>query len=335
MRRLFLTLLLCLTVFHLASKEMEVIFQGPKEIGDWGTVELSSIQFHNLEMGDTIYVFTSMVDSTSLGSFQDHNWHTIAGVINGQAITGDFEFVVKSEEMLNELKQYGLKVRGFNYTLDKVVIKPQDNMIQTILIISGSVIFLLILMTIAILVWKNKQLQKAYCSVYQRNLDVVAAADNERRIRAHYEGQIEAFKEMILTGMVGSAARQKYQNSNLADDDKEILINRILKLFEDTDEIYAEDFNMQKLASLVASNYNNVSQVINERMGKNFNQLLNEYRINEACRRFNNVAKFGNFTIEAIGNSVGYGSRSTFITQFKAFTGMTPSEFQNMARQIR
>ena len=138
-----------------------------------------------------------------------------------------------------------------------------------------------------------------------------------------------------MTGMVGQAVKQKYQNSNLADDDKEILINRILTLFEDTDEIYAEDFNMQKLASLVASNYNNVSQVINERAGKNFNQLLNEYRINEACRRFNNVAKFGNYTVEAIGNSVGYGSRSTFITQFKSFTGMTPSEFQNMARQIR
>lgn len=335
MRRFFLTILLSLIVFISQGKEMEVIYQGPKEIGDWGTVDLSSINFHSLDIGDTIYVFTSKVDSTSLGSFQDHHWHTIPGLINGQAITGDYEFVVKSEDLLNNLKQYGLKIRGFNYTIEKVVIKHHDQLLQVILIISGSIIFLLIVLTIVILAWKNNQLQKAYSSVYQRNLAVVAAADHERQIRAHYEGQIEAFKEMIITGMVGQAVKQKYQNSNLADDDKEILINRILKLFEETDEIYAEDFNMQKLASLVASNYNNVSQVINERAGKNFNQLLNEYRINEACRRFNNVAKYGNYTVEAIGNSVGYGSRSTFITQFKTFTGMTPSEFQNMARQIR
>jgi AraC-like DNA-binding protein len=78
-----------------------------------------------------------------------------------------------------------------------------------------------------------------------------------------------------------------------------------------------------------------VSQVINEQMGKNFNALLNEYRIQEACRRFNDIANYGNYTIEAIGNSVGYNSRSTFITQFKSVTGLTPSEFQKMAKEIR
>lgn len=335
MRRPFVLIVSIMVFFTMNANEVEVIYQGPKAIGDWGTVELSSIKFHDLEVGDTIYVYTSKVDSTSLGSFQDHNWHTIPGLINGQAITGDYEFVVKSEGLLSSLKEHGLKIRGYNYTIDKVAIKHGDKLVEAILIISGIIILLLVLLTIAILVWKNRQLQKAYGSIYHRNLDIIAAADHERQIRALYEGQIEAFKDIIRNGVAGMPVKQKYQNSNLGDEDKEMLITRILKFFEETDEIYAEDFNMQKLASLVASNYNNVSQVINERTGKNFNQLLNEYRIQEACRRFNNVAKYGNYTIEAIGNSVGYGSRSTFITQFKSITGMTPSEFQNMARQIR
>lgn len=111
MKRLIISLLsLCWFSVMLANEE-EVIYQGPYAIDDWGTIEISSIKFHNLEVGDTIYVYTSHVDSTSLGSFQGHRWSDLPGVINGQVITGDYEFVVKSEEVLNELKQFGLKVR--------------------------------------------------------------------------------------------------------------------------------------------------------------------------------------------------------------------------------
>ena len=335
MRRLYVLLLLLCSVPVLLANEVEVIYEGPREIGDWGTVELSSIKFHNLGVGDTIYVYTSQVDSTSQGAFQDHDWHTIPGLINGQAITGDYEFVVRGDGVLNELKQFGLKIRGFNYTVDKVVIKHSDQLVRTILIISGCIILLLILLTIVILAWKNRQLHKANLQLYARNMDVLAAVDEEKRMKARYEGEITAFKEMIQNGLAGDTVRQKYQNSKLADDDKTMLLSRIMDLFENTDEIFAEDFNMNKLASLVGSNYKNVSQVINEMIGKNFNALLNEYRIQEACRRFNDIANFGNYTVEAVGNSVGYGSRSTFVTQFKIVTGLTPSEFQNMARQIR
>ena len=107
----------------LQANKVEEIYQGPKVIGDWDTVELSSIKFHNLKIGDTIYVYVSKVDSTSKGSFQGHDWDSLPGIINGQTITGDYEFVVKSDEILNELRQYGLKVRGENYVVEKIVIK--------------------------------------------------------------------------------------------------------------------------------------------------------------------------------------------------------------------
>ena len=335
MRRLALFLLLWCSAIGLWADRVEQIYKGPRDIGDWGTVELSSIKFHKLEVGDTIYVYTSGVDSCSQGAFQDHEWHTIPGLINGQAITGDYEFVVRNEGVLNELKQFGLKIRGYNYTVEKVVIKHSDQLVRSILIISGCIILLIILAAVVILAWKNRQLRKVNLQLYARNMDVLAAVDEERRMKARYEGEIAAFKELIEKGLAGEAVRQKYQNSKLAEDDKTMLQDRIMNLFENTDEIFMEDFNMNKLATLVGSNYKNVSQVINELMGKNFNALLNEYRIQEACRRFNDIANYGNYTVEAIGNSVGYGSRSTFVTQFKIITGLTPSQFQNMARQIR
>lgn len=335
MKRLFICLLTLCWFSVIQANEEETLYQGPYAIDDWGTVEISSIKFHNLEVGDTIYVYTSKVDSTSLGAFQNHEWKTLPGLINGQAITGDYEFVVKSEEVLNELKQFGLKVRGYNYVVEKVVVKHNDQLVRTILMISGFIILLLIFVAMGILIWKNRQLSKANQQLYARNMDILVAADEEKRLKARYEGELAAIKEMIQNGVVGETVKQKYQNSTLAEDEKTMLQDRIMNLFENTDEIFAEDFNMNKLADLVGSNYKNVSQVINELIGKNFNALLNEYRIQEACRRFNDTVNYGNYTIEAVGNSVGYGSRSTFVTQFKTITGLTPSEFQNMARQIR
>ena len=134
---------------------------------------------------------------------------------------------------------------------------------------------------------------------------------------------------MLQSGLGG----KKYQNSTLDEDDKVVITERIFKLFEDSEEYLATDFNMNKLAELVGSNYKNVSQVINENFKKNFNTLLNEYRINEACRRLLDLTHYGNYTIEAIGESVGFGSRSTFMTTFKKITGLTPSEFQRQARR--
>ena len=328
MKRLYLFLMAVCLASALFANEVEVIYQGPYEIGDWGTVELSSIKFHNLEIGDTIYVYASKVDSTSKGAFQGHDWDSLPGIINGQVITGDYELVVKNQDVLDELRQYGLKVRGENYVIDKIVIKHNDHFVRDIIISASILIILSLFLAMGILIYKNRQLRKAYASIYQKNLDVLAAADQEHRIRSHYQGQIAAYKEMLMSGLGG----KKYQNSTLDDDDKVVITERIFKLFEDSEEYLATDFNLNKLAELVGSNYKNVSQVVNENFKKNFNTLLNEYRIKEACRRMGDLTHYGNYTIEAIGESVGFGSRSTFISTFKKITGLTPSEYQ---RQVR
>jgi len=333
MKQLLASAIIILLFVSCGTRQEEDIYRGPKQIGDWGTVELSSIKFHSLEMGDTIYVYTANIVPSSQGAFQNHKWDSIAGAINGQQITGDYEMVVDSRDLLANLKKHGLKVRGKDYVIERIAIKHTPNLERTIISIAVAVILAAILITIIILVIKNRQLRKAGRALYARNMAALAAADEERKQRLHYEGQIAAFKEMILSGVAGEAVKQKYQGSKLADDEKELLRNRIMNIFEQTDEIFAEDFNMQKLASLVNSNYKNVSQVINEVMGKNFSALLNEYRIQEACRRLNDVAHYGHHTIEAIGTDLGYGSRSTFVTQFKAITGLAPSEFQNLARK--
>lgn len=327
MKRLLSIILTLLTALATMAGNVEEIYKGPRQIGDWDAIELTSIKFHNLQLGDTIYVYASGITPQSKGAFQNHNWHTLApDILNGQTINGDFEMIVHTQEVLDELKRYGLKVRGCHYVLNRVVIKHADNQIRTIITTATCIVLLVVIVAFALLLRKNRQLARANRSIYKANLSVIAAADRERQMRTRYEGEIAAYREMM------QAANKKYQNSTLGDDDKAALTDRILKVFENGDEIFESNFDMNRLAELVGSTYKNVSQTVNEQLGKNFNQVLNEYRIKEACRRLNDQATYGNYTIEAIGESVGYGSRSTFVTQFKTLTGLTPSEFQNLAR---
>jgi AraC-like DNA-binding protein len=90
---------------------------------------------------------------------------------------------------------------------------------------------------------------------------------------------------------------------------------------------------LERLAMLSGSKYKYVSQVINEYYEQNFNNFLNSYRIKEACKRMSDLENYGNYTIEAISESVGFKSRSTFVASFKRITGLTPSQYQRMARE--
>ena len=70
------------------------------------------------------------------------------------------------------------------------------------------------------------------------------------------------------------------------------------------------------------------SKAINVNGGKNFRSLLNEYRIREACQRLSDADRYGHLTLQAIAESVGFVSASSFIRAFKQVTGTTPSNYK-------
>ncbi len=63
-----------------------------------------------------------------------------------------------------------------------------------------------------------------------------------------------------------------------------------------------------------------------KKLGSSFLELINKYRIEEAKSLILDPKL--NETIEGIGYSVGFNSKSTFHSAFKRITGQTPSEFK-------
>lgn len=122
-------------------------------------------------------------------------------------------------------------------------------------------------------------------------------------------------------------------NSGLSDEQSTRLLEKVNSVLEDVNVISRDDFSLAMLAKMVESNTKYVSMVINETYGKNFKTYLNEYRIREACRRLADEETYGNMTIQAIYEQLGYKTATSFVNAFRKINGMTPSQYQKLAKE--
>lgn len=79
------------------------------------------------------------------------------------------------------------------------------------------------------------------------------------------------------------------------------------------------------LTRAVGVNSTVLSHLINKGFEKNFNDFINEYRINEVKSR---LRATDDETMLAIALESGFNSKATFNRAFKKFTGRTPREYQ-------
>ncbi|ABQ03573.1 helix-turn-helix domain-containing protein [Flavobacterium johnsoniae] len=90
------------------------------------------------------------------------------------------------------------------------------------------------------------------------------------------------------------------------------------------------NLNLQDLSREINISSHQLSQFLNNNLGKNFTSFVNEFRINEACRIITSNDKL---TLESVGYDVGFNSKSTFFAAFKKHTGTTPLNYQLQALQ--
>lgn len=202
-----------------------------------------------------------------------------------------------------------------------------------IIIILCICIVFISLASLLYILYKNKQLRHNQQQLYLRMLDILKTDEQIRKQRDLYENQIQMISKE--TSLPKNIKTVKYQNSSLEEEKKDIIFKKIQKVMENVEIITASDFTLSMLAQQVGISYPQASQVINEKVGKNFNALLGEYRIKEACNRLSDLQHYGNLTIEGIASGVGFKSRTNFVAIFKRVTGLTPSEYQRIAKMSK
>jgi AraC-like DNA-binding protein len=120
---------------------------------------------------------------------------------------------------------------------------------------------------------------------------------------------------------------EKYRKSSLNEQVKQRILNNILNEFEKQEYFSDNLASLSDLARRTGESPHHVSQVINEKLEKNFFELLASYRI-EKAKKLILEDKKGRLTIEEISEMVGYNSKTAFNNSFKKLTGKTPSEFR-------
>ena len=119
----------------------------------------------------------------------------------------------------------------------------------------------------------------------------------------------------------------KYQKSSLSDENKELILSKIRKEMEDNSYFKNNLASLSGLAKQINESSHHVSQVINEKLGKSFYDLLASYRV-EHAKELILQDKNSKITVEELAEKVGYNSKSSFNSAFKTITSKTPSEFR-------
>ena len=101
-----------------------------------------------------------------------------------------------------------------------------------------------------------------------------------------------------------------------------------LKKMMEEDKIYQDpNLNMTILSEKTGLSNSYLSQIINQKDGRNFFDFVNEYRIDEVKQKMSDP-KYSHYTILALAQDSGFGSKSTFNSFFKKTTGKTPSQYK-------
>lgn len=229
----------------------------------------------------------------------------------------------RSGAAISELT-YLKKVEDVEKNLDSIEKKRK---LQTSIIWVAVAIIILAAVSIFILRRHNRRLRILNETLYRNNILLIEKEETTR-------GKLEEAARLKADGETAHKSRPaKYQRSDLTEEEKEDIYMSIMNVMLNSQEIFEPEFSSVRLAELTGYTYRHISQVINEKTGDNFNALVNDSRIKEACRGMQPGGRFANLTIEAIANSVGFRSRTSFIAAFKKFTGLTPSRYQKMASE--
>ncbi len=225
------------------------------------------------------------------------------------------------------------------------VLQVEEKMRTRMLVIVSVALLVVIALCVRIFI-QNRSLKRKNRNLYERTVAAIRAEEGrdrailDKRIseKTDSEGRVGDIEAVGKSGTSESATGETHVQSDsdsgsvLVDMRRRRLEARVLEVMSDEKSFCREGFTIKDLAEMCGSNQKYVSQVLNERLQTSFTQLLNERRVAVACRRFVDFENYGHLTIEAIVAELGFRSRSTFSKTFKRITGLSPSEFQRMAR---
>lgn len=195
---------------------------------------------------------------------------------------------------------------------------------QTLVITLVSALFTISVTLIILLVRKNNSLHNMQKLLISRNNELMMSDESSRIL-------IEPHSDRPPPSTCQEGNSDKNAEQELTAEQEAGLLGKIISITNDISVISDPDFSLKTLAEMANSNTSYVSLVINKTYNKNFRTFINEKRIREACKRLSDTDNYGNMTIQAIYEEVGYTNAVSFIRAFKKVNGMTPAKYKKLS----
>ena len=118
---------------------------------------------------------------------------------------------------------------------------------------------------------------------------------------------------------------EKYASKKIDTNEANHLIAKLNKAMNEKHFHKDTNVKLNDIAKELHISSHQLSQLLNDNLGKSFAFFINEFRIEDAKKL---LEENNQFTLEAIGFEAGFSSKSTFYATFKKVVGQTPSAYK-------
>lgn len=123
----------------------------------------------------------------------------------------------------------------------------------------------------------------------------------------------------------------KYSNSSLTDQHIDNLISTLEEVMHKEKLFLNPKLNADQLAAAINVSRHSLSEVLNDRIGINFYDYVNQFRLREFKEKVANPDN-DHLTILGIAIDSGFNSKSSFNLIFKKSEGITPTQYKKQIR---
>ncbi len=122
------------------------------------------------------------------------------------------------------------------------------------------------------------------------------------------------------------APEEKYKNSNMTPEECKRLTDKLEAAMRTEKPYTNPELKITDLALLLQVSSYTLSYLFNQHLNRNYYDYINDYRIAE-FKHLTEKGEHSKYSLNALAELCGFGSRATFFRNFKKATGITPSEY--------
>ena len=222
------------------------------------------------------------------------------------------------------LKKHTLKIgKHFSYT-ENIDLKWLKYVLIMMVVVWGTVIFMNILSN-----YNNYIDFRIGDNIIQSIVTMVVFLLGYFGIKQQIIYSVPKVKDTeIISEKVKESPKNQYQKSGLKKEDAENHLKQLMDYMEKETPYLDGKLSLKEVAAALEISTNHLSQVINEKLEKNFFDFVNGYRIDLVKEKMSDPSN-KNYTLLALAYDCGFNSKSSFNAIFKKYTELTPSQYLN------